>query len=574
MNQLLPSENLTLPHRPAGFGTLAEALDYAAGGETGVNFYSSLGVLDQVLTYRELRERAIAVGLRLRGLGLSRGERVALVADTGPDFLSVFYGCQYVGLVPCPLPYTAYIGGKEAYISRLAGLTASAAASILCAPESLSEIADEVSRRLGISSTTFQTIMAGKPAGDIDRSGPDDVAYIQFSSGSTARPKGIPVTQKALSANVLGITRQALDVKPRDRAFSWLPLYHDMGLVGFSIVPLANQSSVDYLSASAFARRPNLWIKLMSANGTTMTYAPTFGYQLAAQRFDPATGPLDLSRLKIAGIGGDMIRADVLETFASTMSPHGFDRAAFTPSYGMAESTLAITFARGLRIDRVDRQACMSKQTALPLQDPGTNDSQVREFVVCGRPLDGHELRVALNGRQLEDREIGHVLVRGPSLMTGYYNDAKATDAVMLPDGFMDTGDLGYMIDGEVVITGRSKDVILHRGRNIWPEDVEWAAEAVARSNPGSVAAFGIETGDGEEELILLVECKLSDPRERETLSNAISAAIGEAVGVACKVVLVAPKTLKLTSSGKLMRSAAREEYISGIIRPVETLSE
>jgi len=571
---MLPTENRTLPHQPAGFDTLSEALDYAAAGETGVNFYSSLGILDQVLTYSELRERAIAVGLRLRGMGLSRGDRVAIIAETGPDFLSVFYGCQYVGLVPCPLPYTAYMGGRDSYVSRLAGLATSSAADILCTPENLGEIADDVSRRSGIRCTTFQAIMAGAPTGQIEPSAPDDIAYIQFSSGSTARPKGIPVTQKAVSANAFGIARQALELKPHDRAFSWLPLYHDMGLVGFSIVPLSSQSSVDYLSASAFARRPNLWIKLMSANGTTITYAPTFGYQLAAQRFDQATGPVDLSRLRVAGIGGDMIRPDVLETYASIMSAHGFDAGAFTPSYGMAESTLAITFAHGVRVDRVDRRACISRQIALPVKDLAASDGEVREFVVCGQPLDGHELQVVQNGQQLQDRHIGHVLVRGPSLMQGYDRDAEATEAVMRSDGFMDTGDLGYMIDGEVVITGRSKDLVLHRGRNIWPEDIEWTAEAIARSNPGSVAAFGIENIDGEEEIILLVECKLGDPSERETLCRNISAAISETVGAACKIVLVAPKTLKLTSSGKLMRSAAREEYITGIIRPIETLSK
>ena len=569
----LPTGNSSLPHVVAGFDTIVSALDYAALGDTGVSLFSSRGTLEHAISYRELRHRAMQAGLRLQGRGLSRGDRVVLVAETSPEFLTFFYGCQYVGLVPCPVPYTAYVGGKDAYISRISNLVSAASARILCAPAKMAEIAAAATAECTeATAITYEEVLGSQPSGAIEPFLADEMAYIQFSSGSTSHPKGVPVTQKAISSNVRGILREGMRLTPQDRAFSWLPLYHDMGLVGFSIAPLYGQCSVDNISASTFARRPHLWVDLMSRNGSTITYAPTFGYRLAAQRFSDPSNSIDLSRLRIAGIGGDMVRADVLDRFSSVLEPAGFNPDAFTPSYGMAESTLLISVAHGVKTDMIDRDDFGADRVAIPVAAGEPIDSgATRRFVICGRVLTGHELIVADDGRALPERHLGHIQIRGPSLMPGYFNAQSLTDAVMRADGFMDTGDMGYLVQGEVVITGRSKDMILHKGRNVWPEDLEWAAEKVAPLTDGDVAAFGVDLGNDDEEIILLVQARSSGEEEMKDLRQRVAAAVSEAAGVSCKVVLVRPKTLTFTSSGKLSRSVARDGYIAGTIDAIDS---
>ena len=572
--------NRSLPLRLGGFQTLAEALDYAAQGDTGFDFYSSRGVLEHVLPYRELRRRALLTAERLLACGLKRGERVAVVAETGPDFMTVFFGCQYAGLVPCPMPYSMHIGGREAYVERIRGMLASAHASAAVGPEDLAdhlrEAAETTKARIVLSYGALEAIEVAGEGQGLQPFRADEVAYIQYSSGSTAHPKGVLIDQKAICANGTGILRHGLKVREGDRAFSWLPLYHDMGLVGFCITPMMGQVTVDYLSTPSFARRPALWLKLMSDNGCTISYSPSFGYDLAARRVNGGAGDLDLSGWRVAGIGGDMVRADILDAFASHMKPAGFSPAAFLPSYGMAESTLAITFVdldQPVRVDVVDRAHCKLSQRALPA-GPDVPAERRRSFVVCGKALPGHAIEVRDGkGRVLSEREIGHVLVKGPSLMAGYFRNADATAAVMGDDGFMDTGDMGYLLDGEIVITGRAKDLILHNGRNIWPQDIEWSVEQIEPLKSGDVAAFSVDDAQGEEHVVVLVQCRLADRMEMEELRREVSAIVHRSAGVECEVVLVPPKSLPFTSSGKLSRAGAKARYLSGDIAEISDVS-
>lgn len=566
-----PRASRHLARKLGGFATIAEALDYAAQGETGFNFYSSRGALERVLSYRELQELAQATGRRLIASGLKRGERVGVIAETGADFMAVFFGCQYAGLVPCPMPYTMYIGGKDSYIDRITGmLKAARASAVVTSDDLLGHVLAGAKAAGPVKVLTHKELAAVDGAG-VALSGfsPDDVAYIQYSSGSTSAPKGVLISQKAIMANAEGILREGLSITPEDRAFSWLPLYHDMGLVGFCLSPMIGQVTVDYLATPSFARRPALWLKLMSDNRSTITFSPSFGYDLAGRRLNGDAPTIDLSRLRVAGIGGDMVRADVLEEFARHMKPAKFNAAAFLPSYGMAESTLAISFSQTgqpPRVDVVDRAHYKLSRRAVPASANARAD-KVRSFVVCGRPLSGHEMKVVdENGRVLADREIGHILVKGPSLMEGYYHEAEATQAVMRADGFMDTGDMGYLLDGQIVITGRAKDLILHNGRNIWPQDIEWAAEHIEPLRSGDVAAFAIEGDDGEDQVTVLVQCRLSAAAEMEELRRRVAASVHQTAGVECDVVLVAPKSLPFTSSGKLSRAGAKARYLAGEI--------
>ncbi len=569
-----PRCNQTLMQRLGDFATLAEALDYAALGETGFDFYSQRGELAHRLPYRQLREQALATAQRLLATGLARGDRVAVVAETGPEFVVVFFACQYAGLIPCPVPYSMHIGGKDAYVARIAGMLRSAQAAAAVTPVDLEGQVAEAASMAGVHIVLSHDALAEFAFGDheLEPFRADEAAYIQYSSGSTAHPKGVLITQAAITDNVRGILRHGLSTRPGDRAFSWLPLYHDMGLVGFCIAPLMGQFTVDYLSTPAFARRPALWLKLMSDNRCTISFAPSFGYDLAARRINGGAAELDLSAWRVAGIGGDMVRADILEAFAAHLAPAGFSPTAFLPSYGMAETTLGITFAGldgPIKIDVVDRAHYKLSRRAVPAR-PGLKPERIRSFVVCGRPLPGYRLEVRDDtGRVLSEREIGRIFVRGPSLMAGYFDDPEATAAVVGEDGFMDTGDMGYWLDGELVITGRAKDLILHNGRNIWPQDIEWAVEQITPLRSGAVAAFAVEGRDGGDQVVVLVECRVADDAEMETLRREVSAMVYRSAGIDSEVVMVAPKSLPFTSSGKLSRAGAKAGYLTGRIAEV-----
>ncbi len=572
--RLLEASNTDLAHRAGGFDTLAEGLDYAARGRTGFNFYSGRGNLEDVLSYRDLRDAAIATGRRLIKTGLKRGERVAVVGETSREFLEVFFGCQYAGLVPCPMPYSMYIGGRDAYVERIAGMMMSARASAVVATDEMRGQISDAAAMVGVSNLLTHSELAGAPDGGVDLVpfGRDDIAYIQYSSGSTSNPKGVLISQRAIMTNANGILREGTKTTHDDRAMSWLPLYHDMGLVGFCLSPVLGQHTVDYLPTTAFARRPALWLKIMSENRCTTTFSPSFGYDLAARRVNGSAGDYDLSCVRVAGIGGDMVRPDVLQYFAEKMAPAKFDPKAFMPSYGMAEATLAVTFTDRddtFRVDCVDRAQCKLTRKAVPAtEEVKRNPDRVRYFVTCGRPIPGHEVEVRNDaGETLGERDIGHIMIKGPSLMTGYFENDEATEAVMLEDDWLATGDMGYLLDGEIVITGRSKDLILHNGRNIWPQDIEWAAERVEPLRGGDVAAIAVEGDGGDDDVVVLVQCRLHDEEEREVLRREVAAVVHQTAGVECHIALVPPKSLPFTSSGKLSRAGAKVRYVSGDIQ-------
>jgi fatty-acyl-CoA synthase len=374
-------------------------------------------------------------------------------------------------------------------------------------------------------------------------------------------------------ANLAGITGPAgLDVNEGDRATSWLPLYHDMGLIGFLMSPLAAQLSIDYLTPRDFARRPMQWLNLISRNRGTIAYSPSFGYDLATRRgAQQVPDDLDLSCWRHAGIGGDMVRPDVLDRFVQAFESKGFRRSAFIPSYGMAEVCLAITFCphgTGVRTDSVDRTALAEAQRAEPAANP--RDSQrARRFVVCGRVLPGHELQVRDEaGKVLGERGVGRIFVKGPSIMPGYYREPDATREVLSTDGWLDTGDLGYMLAGEIVVTGRAKDLIIVNGRNIWPQDIEWAVEAEKVVKAGDAAAFSVEGSDGER-VVVAVVARVSGDEAKGALARDVAGAVREAVAVDCDVALVPPAVgLPMTSSGKLSRARTKASYLAGLYAP------
>ncbi len=569
MQHPTPTSNTSLPFQLGTFETLTEGLDYAAKGETGYNYYTIRGELRERLSYAELREDAISLARKLIRHGLPRGARIALVAETMGDFHRMFFACQYASLLPVQLPVPMNLGGKDAYVEQLRRMIASSKPHAAVSSSGMFDLLRQAADGLEIPMIgTAEDFLALPEGPDLRPAGPDDLCYIQYSSGSTSEPKGVLVSQRSASSNVRGITLHGLEVRQGDRCASWLPLYHDMGLVGFCIGPMMSQLSVDYIATFDFARRPLMWLRLISENGGTVGFSPSFGYDLCRRQGSAGSAPpLDLSSWRVAGIGGDMVRAGVLNRFAEAFANCGFKRSAFVPSYGLAESTLAVSFAplnTGFEVDRVDKQELARTGRAVPATtDTPTEDA--RSFVLCGKAMPEHELAIHDDsGKSLPDRHIGRVLVKGPSVMTGFFQAPERTAAVLSEDGWLDTGDLGYTVDGALVITGRSKDLIICNGRNIWPQDIEWAVEKLPGIRNGDVAAFSVDTDEAGEEVVTVVQCRASEDEVRNRLAASVNRIVRKSVGVDTKVVLVPTRSLPLTSSGKISRTFTKAKYLSG----------
>ena len=558
-----------LPRRFSDFATLSDALDYAALGSRGLNFHDPRGALVRAYSFAELRTDSIQAAWRLIASGVSPGDRIALVAETSVDFAALFFGAIYAGAWPVPLPLPTSFGGRESYVEQLRIQLGSCDPGLLLYPPELADMAHQAAISAGVEGGDWATFATrDAPEAPLPETSADDIAYLQYSSGSTRFPHGVVITHRALLNN-LAAHSHGMQLIDSDRCISWLPWYHDMGLVGCLLSPVANQVSTDYLKTEDFARRPLAWLDLISRNeGTTLSYSPTFGYDICARRMSSqtkASGRLDLSRWRVAGNGADMIRPDVMQAFVDAFSDAGFQASAFLPSYGLAEATLAVSImppGEGIRVELVE-------ETQLSGVPSGADRPQrYRAIVNCGRPV--RDMIVEIrdeDGNPLPDGAIGKVWCSGPSVMSGYFRDEEATRACM-SDGWLDTGDMGYLSDGYVYVVGRAKDMIIINGRNHWPQDIEWAVEQLPGFKAGDIAAFAITTPGGEETPAVLVQCRTSDGSERIRLRDEIRERVRSVTGMNCVIELVPPRTLPRTSSGKLSRAKARNLYLAGEIKP------
>ncbi len=560
-----------LPRRLSDFATLGEALDYAAEGKRGLNFHDPRGNLARPYPYAELRADAIACAHRLVAHGVQPQDRIALIAETGPEFAQMFFGIVYAGAWPVPLPLPTSFGGKESYIDQLVVQLSSSDPTMLFFPAELVEMASEAARQRSVEPMAYDAFIARDAVPCVlPEADTNDIAYLQYSSGSTRFPHGVAVTHKALLSN-LSAHSHGMEVQDSDRCISWLPWYHDMGLVGCFLSPVANQVSADYMKTEDFARRPLAWLDLISRNeGTSISYSPTFGYDICARRMSSQTKAadrFDLSRWRLAGNGADMIRPDVMQSFVDAFADAGFSPTAFLPSYGLAEATLAVTImppGEGIVVELVEETDLSGGSAA------EGRPQRFRAIVNCGKPAKDMIVQIRdEDGCPLRERQIGKVWTTGPSLMVGYFRDQEATDACLV-DGWLDTGDMGYLSDGYLYIVGRAKDMIIINGKNHWPQDIEWAVEQLPGFKQGDIAAFAITTPGGEEAPAVLVHCRTSDNDERSRLRDEIRERVRAITGMNCVVELVPPRTLPRTSSGKLSRSKARNLYLSGEIRPYD----
>lgn len=563
-----PTED-RLPRRFADFETLGAALDYAAQGQRGLNFHDARGKLVRPYRFTELRTDSLEQARRLIAAGIRPQDRIALIAETGEEFAALFFGVIYAGAWPVPLPLPTSFGGAQSYIDQLRVQLESCDPTLLIYPPEIGAMCAEAARLTGVAATDWDAFsQRPAPAAELPQAQSDDIAYLQYSSGSTRFPHGVAITHHALLNN-LAAHSHGMELVEADRCVSWLPWYHDMGLVGCFLSPVANQVSTDYMKTEDFARRPLAWLDLISRNpGNSISYSPTFGYDICARRMSSQTKAserFDLSRWRLAGNGADMIRPDVMQRFVDAFADAGFKASAFLPSYGLAEATLAVSImppGEGIVVELVE-ETQLSGGVAR-----ADRPQRYRAVVNCGKPVRDMTVEIREeDGTPLPEKAIGKVWCKGPSVMVGYFRDEAATEACMA-DGWLDTGDMGYMSEGYIYIVGRAKDMIIVNGKNHWPQDIEWAVEQLPGFKQGDIAAFAITTPGGEETPAVLVQCRTSDEQERLRLRDEIRERVRSVTGMNCVVELVPPRTLPRTSSGKLSRAKARNLYLNGEIKP------
>jgi acyl-CoA synthetase (AMP-forming)/AMP-acid ligase II len=504
--------------------TIQRALAAAAQSRWGLAFRDAQE-RDQPLGFAELHERAMRTAGGLRELGIRRGDRVAIVLPTGRDFMDAFFGALLAGAVPVPLYPPVRLGRLDEFHLRTARmLKASGARAVLSDAR--------VSRLLGVAVSQARPELGlhAPPTGapHHDPGAPSELALIQFSSGTTVDPKPVALTHSAVLHNVAAIET----IVPPDDAqagVSWLPLYHDMGLIGCLLLAVVRQGPLTLLGPETFLARPALWLRAISQKRATLSVAPNFAYGLCARRIrDSEMEGVDLSSWRFALNGAEPVAPAVLRRFAERFARWGFDARAMMPVYGLSEASLAVTFTP-------------------PGRGAHTAPHEQRELASVGSPVPGVEV----------DARDGRIFVRGPSLMKEYFGDPEATRAA-LQDGWLDTGDLGFERDGELFVSGRAKDVIILRGANHAPQEFEDALDGVPGVRPGCVVAVG-RPGAEEEELVLLVE------QSGELSPEQISARVTERTGIRpAEVRLLEPGTLPRTSSGKLRRTEALRQLQAG----------
>lgn len=555
-----------MAHAPPRFvaPTLVEALARLGGDEArGFVFVRSDGT-ERFCSFAELGREARRRGRGLLERGLTKGDRVALVIPDGDEFVLSFLGALTAGLVPVPIFPQLSFKNVEGYHGTVAHIAQAAGASVLVTTEATRPFVEPVLAR---ADALKSVVLAGDIRTDdtslqVDVS-PADLAFLQFTSGSTSRPKGVAVSHGNLAHNAEAFMVHGLGKDSRvDKGVSWLPLFHDMGLIGFVIGPLFTDIPVVFLPTASFVRAPRLWLETLHKHRGTITYAPNFAYALVSKRLkERDVEGLDLSCVRIAGCGAEPIQRKTLEEFATKLAPAGFDPRAFLPSYGMAEATLAVTFTprgTGLRADTVDK-ATLTEGTARPVAPsaPGAT-----ALVDCGVAFPDHEVRiVGDDGRALPDRTVGQIATRGPSICQGYFKEPELT-AAAFKDGWLYTGDLGYLDGGHLYVCGRIKDMIIVRGRNYYPQDIEWIVGELPGVRRGNVVAFGHVAEDGEEQLVVCAEAHSS---EAAALPEAVTTAVAGAFGLSVHAVAVVPQgTLPRTSSGKPQRAKTKQMFASG----------
>jgi fatty-acyl-CoA synthase len=550
---------LTLTQRAEQAAGLGHACTFVVGGD------------EVVVPWAQLHEDARAHAANLQAMGVVPGDHVALLGPTTRDLVTAIQGIWLAGATVVCMPLPMRMGSIEEFVDGTRRRIRGSDCRLVLIDDELAPFVEPVPGDPPMAG--FDAVRPGsgrlgaeawdRPPEDLDR-----LAILQFTSGSTSDPKGVMLTHRTVGANLDAIAR-ATSLDPDDDVLvSWLPLYHDMGLVGILGTSMMSGAALVLGAPTDFTSRPGRWMEWTSRYGGTATAGPNFSWALAARALRRAER-LDLSRLRIALNGAEPVDPATVEAFLEAGAPHGLRPGAAFPAFGMAEVAIAGTFPEpmsGLRTDCVDRRVLETERYAAPAE-PTAEGS--RRLALLGRPVPGLEIRVVdpVGGDVLRDREVGELEIRGTSVTPGYYKRPDV-NAELFHDGWLRTGDLAYLLNGELVVCGRIKDVIIVGGRNVFPEDVERAVDGLDGVRAGNVIAFGVEGDRGKEGLVVVAESRAEDV---SALRRTVAERVREAVGLPPKdIVLVEPGSLPKTSSGKLQRSLCRTRYLDEELQAVD----
>jgi fatty-acyl-CoA synthase len=555
------------------YPNLVAAIDAGAGLTTKGYTFLDRDTDGNFYSFEKLREEAMRRAAHFRSYGLKKGDRVAMVVPEGEDFVPTFLAAVWAGIVPVPLYPPLSLGKLDAYVDTLVAIMTKAKPTyVVTSTKVQSVIWGGVSKVASVKGViTTEELRGPAPAGASGEKadvGDDDLCFLQFTSGSTSTPKGVAVTHGNLRANAWAIMRDGLQTDTDvDHGVSWLPLYHDMGLIGFVIAPMFHRVSVTFIPTLTFVRNATIWLRTIHRVKGTITFAPNFAYALAVKRAKPEQiASLDLSSMRHFGCGAEPINPATMRAFVETFAPAKLKPQALLPSYGMAEATLAISFIgveEELTTDIIDTDAYQQERVAEPTSVEHLSTGRAQEFVSCGKAFPRHEVGVFDDaGKRLKDRQIGELWVRGPSIARGYYEDAEATQRTF-GNGWLKTGDFGYVVQGNVFITGRKKDIIIINGRNYDPQRMEWIVDELPEVRKGSTVAFS-RPGPQSEELVIVLESRTQKPEE---LKELVKQKINENLQLLPVDVVIAPVgSLPKTSSGKLQRAKTRLQYLDGSV--------
>lgn len=534
-----------------------------------------------VFTYSEVFRAARRAAAHLRQRGVRPGDRVLLILPTGPGFMAAFYGCQVLGAIPVPVVPPFSLARMEEHLARIARIARICEAKAAVVNDQLTAVLAVARKKHKDARQALSNLILGRDLlNETNEFEPVTVSgeapgFIQFTSGSTGDPKGVVLPHSSLLANMRAIGEGA-KFRETDVAVSWLPLFHDMGLIGHFLASMAWGLPLVKMPPEKFVRRPKEWLKAISRYRGSASAAPNFAYSLCVKKVrDKDIEGVDLSSWRVALCGAEPINSGTVEAFCERFKGHGFKREAFYPVYGMAEFSLAAAFpppGRAPHYDQIVRRKFELEGLAEKAESDATQSTaDVLVSISVGSAMPGdHGLRIVDGeGQELPERREGEIEVRGPSMMQGYYKaPLKTADAIR--DGWLRTGDRGYLAEGELYVTGRTKELIIKGGKNLYPQDIEIAAAKVDGIRVGCCAAFGLSNAQrGTEDVVLVCETRASEDEERSRIKAEVRTAVLEAVGATPDlIVLVEPGTVPKTSSGKIQRDLMRKRYLSGDLKP------
>ena len=551
-------------------GSITDRLQRAADRPTGVRFVgASVTPADEpsFVSWGQIHDEARAVGAALQARGLVPGDHVAILGPTSRPLMTIIQGCWLSGIASMVLPLPMRMASLDAFVESTRGRIQHGDAKLVLIDDALAPCYQSGPGDPPIEPMAAVMPRPGNPSGErleIPANDPERLVILQYTSGSTSEPKGVMIPDRVLTANI-DASCAAAQLGPDEVMVSWLPLYHDMGLVGFLSIPMTNGCQLVQAAPQDFMAHPGNWMQWISDHGGTATAGPNFSWVLATRALKRMKD-LDLSRLTLALSGAEPVDPSAVEAFVVEAGRFGFKPGGVFPAFGMAEVAIGGAFPprhRGLRTDDVDRVLLERDRVAKPLHiTDDTEADSVRRLPLLGRPVPGLEMRIVHvdTREELPERHVGELLLRGTSVTPGYYKRPDAT-AAMFVDGWLCTGDLGYMLDNELVLCGRIKDVIIVGGRNVFPEDIERAVGPLEGVRAGNVIAFGVEGYKGKETVVVVAEVRTED-------TAAVRAAIHHRTIEVCglpprDIMLVKAGTLPKTSSGKLQRAKCRELYLN-----------